>query len=155
MDKTLKLLLGCLGLAAVVTFIIPSGDPLTTNAPVAAPMPASALPAPMAPSTPTAPTAPTDAAKRKNPDELPPEYANGSDKLPANAVVDSSVLQQQTFGQPMLDPRPASERMNTSAPAQGGDAQSSAFAPESNGTPQYAPAAGNNAAGNSQYSAAN
>ncbi len=96
MDKTLKILLAVLGVAAIAIFLIPSGDPLANASPAN-------------PAAPATPGQPSPEANGAVPEYVPPT----SDAQPQNnppGTADSSDLQQSTFGQPMFDPRPASEQ---------------------------------------------
>jgi hypothetical protein len=98
MDKTLKILLACLAIAAMAIFIIPSGDPLTSAPPAN----------PAAPGTP-AQSGQEGVTPTAGPEYVPPKV---EDPMPNNppGTADSSDLQQSTFGQPMFDPRPVSEQ---------------------------------------------
>jgi hypothetical protein len=100
MDKTLKIVLACLGVVAIAIMAIPQGDPLAASGNSAAPAnPAGGQPVSAAPSEGVAmPGQPGANA----------EMPNSTPNRPSS--VDSATLQQQTFGQPMLDPRPAAER---------------------------------------------
>jgi hypothetical protein len=106
MDKTLKILLACLGVAGIAVIAIPPGDPLTnSDQAVAAPV------TPAAPTTPTtepnAPQAPSAAQKKVNEGE---EYVPPASDQNPTPTADAATLQQQSFGQPMIDPRPMSEQ---------------------------------------------
>ncbi len=106
MDKTLKILLACLGVSAIAILAIPPGDPLANSdqAPIAAANPAGGEPVNNA-----APVSEINQANVGRKNEAPAYVPPYSDQSSPNSV-DSASLQQQTFGQPMFDPRPASER---------------------------------------------
>jgi hypothetical protein len=114
MDKTLKILLACLGVSAIAILAIPPGDPLANSdqAPIAAANPAGGQAVNNA-----APVSEINQANVARKTEAPAYVPPHSDQSSTNSV-DSATLQQQTFGQPMFDPRPASERQGPSA---GGD----------------------------------
>jgi hypothetical protein len=121
MDKTLKILLACLGVAGFAVLVIPNGDPLAKSSitPLAPANPAVSQPAPL-----------EQAQSPQNPGRVvaAPQYTPPSSDQNPVGQVDSATLQQQTFGQPMFDPRPASERNvapeGTQSPAPAGQSQS-------------------------------
>jgi hypothetical protein len=122
MDKTLKILLACLGVVGIAVLAIPNGDPLTNSDQ-----------APLPPASPSS-GQPSDGAPPATPgqvDEAPKYIQPSSDQNPTGSA-DSATLQQETFGQPMFDPRPISEQV---ARPEGNQASSQ---PEQ-AQPQYVP----------------
>jgi hypothetical protein len=137
MDKTLKILLACLGVVGIAVLAIPQGDPLANSAPAPA--------TPAAPTTQTAdPNAPQAAnAAQNNANAVPGYVPPASDQTP-KPTADSATIQQQNFGQPMIDPRPLSEQRTAPNYSEGPPPPNPVIQPNygpgnGSGQPGYAP----------------